>query len=527
MAEVVSSVGQHSTIPVWRHAALAAVLAMLGIIFAFRVTAQSLVEIWMKSDTYMHGFLILPISLWLIWQKAPDLRRMVPRPAPIIFLLLLGNAVVWLLAVLVGVRVVEQLALVSFLILTIWAIVGHRVAWLLAFPLFFLFFAIPMGEDLVPPLMEFTATFTVKMLQITGIPVYRDGFHFVIPSGSWSVVEACSGSRYLIASVTLGFLYAYLAYRSPWRRVLFIAASAVVPIFANGLRAYMIVMIGHLSDMRLAHGVDHLIYGWVFFGIVMMLMFWVGSWWAEPAAHDEHVTQASATLSSETPASRYYQIGVLSIILAVSAAATASWLAHRESTVVAELQAPQGLSGWQYEPGIPNWGWMPKVLDTDQQILATYRRGVRQVAVIAALYPSQRQDAEAVNSQNLVVEQKKPWGIVRETTEEVAASGLPRVVNRTELRQSANTLGADAPTLVTWQWYRLGERSTANSYVGKLFAALNLIYPGRTDGVYVVLATMQTASVPAASETLSTFAREMGASLEQAFEKAMDGKSVP
>ena len=111
----------------------------------------------------MHGFLILPISLWLIWQKAPDLRRMVPRPAPIIFLLLLGNAVVWLLAVLVGVRVVEQLALVSFLILTIWAIVGHRVAWLLAFPLFFLFFAIPMGEDLVPPLMEFTATFTVKM----------------------------------------------------------------------------------------------------------------------------------------------------------------------------------------------------------------------------------------------------------------------------------------------------------------------------------------------------------------------------
>jgi exosortase len=86
--------------------------------------------------------------------------------------------------------------------------------------------------------MEHTADFTLAALRLTGIPVYREGQFFSIPSGNWSVV--CSGLRYLIASVTVGVLYAHLTYRSALRRALFIAASIVVPIVANWLRAYMI-----------------------------------------------------------------------------------------------------------------------------------------------------------------------------------------------------------------------------------------------------------------------------------------------
>ena len=60
---------------------------------------------------------------------------------------------------------------------------------------------------------------------------------------------------------------------------MFMSAAILVPIVANWLRAYMIVMLGHLSNNRLAVGVDHLIYGWIFFGLVMLLLFWVGSFW--------------------------------------------------------------------------------------------------------------------------------------------------------------------------------------------------------------------------------------------------------
>ena len=155
----------------------------------------------------------------------------------------------------------------------------------------------PLGEVLVPTLMDWTATFTVAALRASGVPVYQEGNFLVIPSGMWSIVEACSGLRYLIASLMVGCLYAYLSYRSPGRRVAFIAASLVLPIFANWLRAYMIVMLGHLSNNRLAVGVDHLIYGWIFFGLVMVLLLWIGSRWREddPARSDDQaVHEASA-----------------------------------------------------------------------------------------------------------------------------------------------------------------------------------------------------------------------------------------
>ena len=161
-------------------------------------------------------------------------------------------------------------------------VLGTSVARALVFPLAFLLFAIPAGEILVPTLMDWTADFTVDALRWSGVPVYREANHFTIPVG-----HAGRSSRRAAASATSshrswsGTIYAAMAYTSTRRRVLFIAASIVVPIVANWLRAYMIVMIGHLSNNKLAVGVDHLIYGWIFFGVVMLLLFWVGSFWRE------------------------------------------------------------------------------------------------------------------------------------------------------------------------------------------------------------------------------------------------------
>src|SRR3712207_2283490 len=110
------------------------------------------------------------------------------------------------------------------------AVVGLRVAREAAFPLAFLLFAIPFGEFLIPTLIDRTADFTVMALSASGVPVYREANHFVIPSGAWSVVEACSGLRYLIASLMIGVVYAVVSYRSTRRRLAFIAAALVVPI---------------------------------------------------------------------------------------------------------------------------------------------------------------------------------------------------------------------------------------------------------------------------------------------------------
>jgi exosortase A len=269
-----------------RHALLVALVMLLPLLLYFG-TARSLADIWRRSDTFAHGFIIVPISLWLVWRQRGELSRLPLQPFWPALLALAACGAAWLLASLAGVGIVRQYALAAMLPLTVLAILGKRVALALLFPLAFILFAVPVGENLIPPLIELTANFTIDALRLSGIPVLRDGNSFSIPSGNWSVVEACSGLRYLVSSVTLGCLFAYLSYRSAWRRGLFVLASVLVPLAANGVRAYMIVMMGHLSGMTLAVGVDHLIYGWIFFGIVMLLLFWIGSFWREdldPAA---------------------------------------------------------------------------------------------------------------------------------------------------------------------------------------------------------------------------------------------------
>ncbi|MDX1735747.1 MAG: exosortase A, partial [Halioglobus sp.] len=303
----------------------------LGALFAvallaiYAETVMSMVSIWSRSDTFAHGFLILPISLWLVWNKRDYLKYIAPSPAPWVALLILPAGFAWFLAWLVDVLLVQQLALVTMLVAGLWAVLGHRLAGVLAFPLFFLYFAVPMGEGLVAPMMDFTAVSTVWLVQQTGIPVYREGLFFTLPTGRWSIVEACSGVRYIIASVTVGALFAYLTYVSWWRRALFLLISAIVPVFANTLRAYMIVMLGHLSDMKVATGADHLVYGWVFFGVVIFILFWLGSFFREDEAPLPEEPRAG---TGATTAAAGMTAGIVSLCLVLVLAAAAPLVAR-------------------------------------------------------------------------------------------------------------------------------------------------------------------------------------------------------
>jgi exosortase A len=266
----------------WRTALPAMALVLLAIGLLYRDTFVAMAGIWTRSETFAHAWLVPPIVIWLVWRLRGELALLTPKPAPWMLLPMAVVAVGWLLGDLAGINAVTQLAVTALLVLAVPAVLGLAVARQIMFPLGFLFFMVPIGEFTTNVMMEWTADFTVWALVATGIPVYREGLQFIIPSGAWSVVEACSGVRYLIASFMVGTLFAYLNYTSAKRRWIFVGVSILVPIVANWVRAYMIVMLGHLSGNKIAVGVDHLIYGWVFFGVVIGVMFVIGARWTEP-----------------------------------------------------------------------------------------------------------------------------------------------------------------------------------------------------------------------------------------------------
>jgi exosortase A len=325
---------------------LAAVWLALGLFYAD--TVSTMVGIWYRSETFAHAFLVPPISAWLVWRQRAQLACLKPQPRPWLLWGVAATAAAWLLADLVNINSATQMAWMTMFVLSVPAVLGFAVASAILFPLLFLYFAVPVGEFMLPYMMEWTADFTVYALRLSGIPVFREGLQFVIPSGSWSVIEACSGVRYLIASFMVGTLFAYLNYRSTKRRVIFIIASLLIPIVANWLRAYMIVMLGHLSGNTIAVGVDHLIYGWVFFGVVVMLMFYVGGRWTE---HDDPPdVLASHALVLPPPA----RPGVLIVTGVLAIAILAVPLLAQKA--LGAIPAPQGALSLKLQAQLsPDW----------------------------------------------------------------------------------------------------------------------------------------------------------------------------
>lgn len=476
----------------WRGAATGSAVLTLAVLLVFWSTFTTMVAIWADVETYSHGFLILPISLWLVWRERETLSTMAPAPAPWVLMLTLGSAALWALSLLLGVQVGEQLALVALWTSALWALVGHRAARVLAFPLAFLFLMVPMGDSLVPPMMDFTADFTVWMLEMTGVPVYREGLYFVIPSGNWSVVEACSGVRYLIASFTLGLLYAYLTYRTWWRRGAFVLLAIIVPIIANGLRAYMIVMIGHLSDMRLAVGVDHLIYGWVFFGLVMFLLFWLGNFWVErdPATPPAHKT-SQGRVAPGAPA-----VAGAVVLAAVGLAVGARAAVAELSTAQADnpqVVLPANAGGWTLaEP--PALTWPITLGSADQVIHVDYVKQDQRVSLVLGVFFTQRQGHEVVSSQNSILDRNASlqWRIAGHHTMKLAVNDAPMTAPVVRIAKTQGTLFDDSTMMMSGTyWYRLGGRSAVNEYLGKWYQALELLFGGRRDGAFIALVTKE------------------------------------
>jgi EpsI family protein len=404
--------------------------------------------------------------------------------------------------------------------LGIWSVLGTPISRFLAFPIGFLLLGVPVGEGLVYPMMNFTADFTVGMLRLTGIPVYRDGTFFSIPSGDWSVVEGCSGVRYLIAAVTLGVLYAYLTYTKTWKRLLFVAVSIAVPIFANGLRAYLIVMIAHLSDMKLAVGIDHLIYGWVFFGIIITILFFIGAFWRDPpddAAHGQ--TQAAEPAGGSS--GRAFATALAAIAIAGLWPGIVWTLEAGEArdNLQVQLQTPGQSEGWDLLQA-DAWDWRPRVLGAHGARYDFYAEDPAfPVGLYLGLYLAQAPDAELLSSQNQMVVQKHPvWSDKEQTRRPIRLRGKGLTVKQSRLESTHEQ------HLLVWSWYRVGDRHTSNLYFGKLLEAYYRLFHQRRDGALIAVATPYDTKLAPAEARLQTFIEAMLPSIERELNRALPAK---
>lgn len=498
-------------------ALLALAVVSIAAVVIYWPTAWSMIEIWTRSETFAHGYLVVPAVLWLIWQDRRELRLMTAQQVNLPLLLIAGAGFLWLASRLSEVAVFEQFALVFMIQFAALALLGWRLSRRLAIPLLFLLFAVPFGEVLLPVLIDRTADATVALLRLSGVPVFREGNHFQIPTGRWSVVEACSGLRYLIASLFGGTIYAYVRYRSAWRRLAFVAASLVVPIIANWLRAYGIVMLAHHTNNRLGASVDHIIYGWIFFGLVMLLLFWVGSFWAEdggsataasakntPMLGDPGPPSGRGTALWRTAALCLVAMGVWPLALHA--------LDGGKAAGHVDLHGLAGSGGWQ--PTVEAVTWKPHFSGEYDVMTQRFVRDGGQVDLYVAYYRNQTQDSKLISSNNQLIRTSDDvWRMMETGMADITWNGKPLSARQASIR-SGNT------ALKVFELYWVDGSWTSSEYTAKVLLAWAQLRGRGDDSAAIVIAAPQAEGGPPAERTLERFARDMSAPIGALLDKA-------
>ena len=409
--------------------------ACLGIVLLLRRDAADIAAIWWNSSTFNHCLLIGPIIAWLVWQRLPELGRLVPAAWAPGLALVGAGALGWLIGEAGGIAFARHLGLAFMLQGAVIACLGKAVARALAFPLFYALFLVPVGEELVPAMQTLTAQIAAALLALAGVPAHLEGIFITTPTGYFEVAEACAGVKFLIAMAAFGALVANQCFRSWPRRIAFLAVSILIPILANGVRAWGTIYVSHLTSVDFAASFDHVVYGGIFFALVIALI--VGAGWrffdrgVNDPWFDPEKLQPTAPAQSRLRLIALAAIGLAALPLAWSSAVTAAG-AH---AVPADIIMPAP-AGWQRVGAGRGRAWQPHFAGADLVRIAHYRdREGKAVDLAIVLFARQSEGRELVGFGQGAVAPESAWAWTADAApppngraERIASHGLEREV---------------------------------------------------------------------------------------------------
>ncbi len=436
-----------------RQGGVLAALSLIMIVLFWNDSAD-LARIWWTSTTFGHCLFIGPVIGWLVWQRRPDLAKLCPASWWPGLLLVGAGGLAWFIGDAAGVALARHLGLVMMLQGAVVTLLGPYVARGLLFPLAYAFFLVPFGQSLEGPLQSATVAMVMPLLALFGVPATVDGVLITIPNGYFEVAEACSGAKFVIAMIAYGTLVAHVAFVAWKRRIAFMAMALIVPVIANGLRAFGTIYAAHLTSVEAATGMDHIVYGWVFFGVVMAAVIAIGWHWFD---RDPDAPWFDASALQRVPHQRVEPLIAAALTLTIASGFVA-W-ATEISAQVAPLPDRIAL------PEVPGWSrtgpnlaapWQPHYPTADHVVSGRYtdRQG-HSVDLSIALFGSQREGKELVSFGT---------GALREDDRWVRVANQPDIAGGSTMR-----ITAPGPVeRVVASWYQVGSVVTASPRAVKI-----------------------------------------------------------
>jgi len=196
---------------------------MAAFAFLYRAVLAKLVYDWINDGNYSHGFLIVPVAAYLVWERRKKLTATAIQPSVVGLVLLVGSLATLIAGILGAELFLSRVSMIGVLAGVVLFTTGWRYLRVLMFPLAFLLLMIPIPaiifNEIAFPLQLLASRCAEWTLSTAHIPVLREGNIIVLANTTLEVAEACSGIRSLISLVTLAIIYGYFTDDRIWARV--------------------------------------------------------------------------------------------------------------------------------------------------------------------------------------------------------------------------------------------------------------------------------------------------------------------
>ncbi|GAA0673643.1 exosortase A [Sphingomonas insulae] len=441
----------------WRRHGIALAIVVAAVLLLFRDDVVRLVSIWWTSTTFGHCLFIGPVIGWLVWQRRRELAALTPVAWWPGLALVGAGGIGWLMGDAGSVSFARQFGVIVMLQGVVVTLLGPQVARGLMFPLCYAVFLVPFGEELEAPLQAVTVHIVMPLLHLVGVPAESNGVLIHAGRYYFEVAEACSGAKFVIAMLAFGVLVANVCFVSWRRRAWFMVAAIVVPVIANGLRAFGTIYAAHLTSVESATGFDHVVYGWLFFGLVMAAVLGIGWRWFDRAP-DAPVFDPAAL----APPRRGLLALPLAAVLAVGVAGLwPVWsiaIAHRATPLPAHIDLPQ-VAGWDRAPLSRAAPWQPYHPGADHVLFGRYVRGGAAVDLAIAVFGSQGEGHKLGAFGT---------GVIREEDRWVRIADAAPIAGGSALRMTAPGPAGHPVERIVATWYVVGDTVTADERVVKI-----------------------------------------------------------
>ena len=500
-------------IPVaWQGTLIALGCALTGLLLVFHSPISSAASLWWNISTYNHAFLILPISVLLILEKKGQLKALSPKPCYWGLLGIAGFSFLWLASSAADVAEGEHFAIMGMIQALLLTVLGKDAFRILMFPILYLWLMVPTGTFLLPAL-QWIATLQVEaLLSFSGIPVFTQNTLIEVPSGLYTVAPGCAGLNFIFTSLALAPLYAYYMYHGLAKRITATGVLLIVALLANALRIFAIIALAEFTNKRIDIVDDHLLYGWGFFALVLVVMALIGWRYADPEQQTTPLPQLKSRGNTQATKIHAWEPALAAILALLIASFPAAYTAAREHPDLAghiTLSLPGTSGTWTQIQSTPDW--TPTNPSAHGKVLTRYSSEQCCVDLYIAYYQIQTQEREVIASKNRLTATTQ-WQIAETRGQKGKFPQTPSTLSET-------TLISGARQRLAWHYYWVDGQFTSNRLIAKLLEAKAKLLWGENRAATVILSTEITNSRKAATSRLHNFLEsgfDMRLILEQA-----------